>query len=125
MSKELSLEIIKSRIDLNDKNIESIKSLNLYGLNLTGISLLNKFPLLEILSLSNNQIKDLSVLKTLKNLKELYLSNNQINEFNQLENLKNNKNLEKLILKGNPVCNSEKYLEKVINILPNLAILDE
>ena len=125
MSKELSIEIIKSRIDLNDKNIESIKSLNLYGLNLTEISLLNKFPLLEILSLSNNQIKDLSVLKTLKNLKELYLSNNQINEFNQLENLKNNKNLEKLILKGNPVCNSEKYFEKVINILPNLSILDE
>ena len=125
MSKELSIEIIKSRIDLNDKNIESIKSLNLYGLNLTGISLLNKFPLLEILSLSNNQIKDLSVLKTLKNLKELYLSNNQINEFNQLENLKNCKNLEKLILKGNPICNSEKYFEKVINILPNLSILDE
>ena len=125
MSKELTLEIIKNRANINDKNFESIKSLNLYGINLTDISLLNKLPYLEILSLSNNKIKDISVLSNLKNLKELYLSNNKINDINQLENLKNCQKLEKINLQGNPICNNQLYLEKINYFLPNLLFLDE
>ena len=125
MSKELSLDIIRSRTDLNEQNLASIKTLDLYGLNLSEISLLNKIPSLEILSLSNNQIKDISVLSNLINLKELYLSNNVINDLSQLEYLKNCQKLEKLILKGNPVTNNQYYFEKINLILPNLIFLDE
>lgn len=125
MSKELTLEIIMNRANIKDQNLESIKSLNLYGINLTDISLLNKFPSLEILSLSNNKIKDISVLSNLKNLKELYLSNNKIDDINQLEYLKNCQKLEKINLKGNPVCNNQLYLEKINYFLPNLLFLDE
>ena len=125
MSKELTIEILKSRINIKEQNLDSIKSLNLYGLNLSELALLNKLPSLEILSLSNNQIKDISVLANHKNLKELYLSNNQINDINQLENLKNCQKLEKLILKGNPISNNPHYLEKINLILPNLIFLDE
>ena len=125
MSKELTIEIIKTRINIKEQNLDSVKTLNLYGLNLSEISLLSKLPSLEILSLSNNQIKDISFLSNLKNLKELYLSNNQINDINQLENLKNCQKLEKLILKGNPISNSPHYIEKINSMLPNLIFLDE
>ena len=125
MSKELTLEIIMNRANIKDQNLESIKSLNLYGINLTDISLLNKFPSLEILSLSNNKIKDISVLSNLNNLKELYLSNNKIDDINQLEYLKNCQKLEKINLKGNPICNNQIYLEKINYFLPNLLFLDE
>ena len=50
----------------NSKSLDSIKKLNLYGFSVTDISALSKLPLLEIVSLSSNQIKDISVFKTLK-----------------------------------------------------------
>lgn len=109
----------------NSKNIESIKTLNLWGLNLSDISILCELPLLETISLSNNQIKDISVFKQMKNIKELYLADNQINDINQIENLKNCKKLEKLVLKGNPIYNNPNYIKKVLEILPNLIVIDE
>ena len=123
MSKKLTLDIIMSRA--NTKNLDSIKTLNLWGLELSDISILSELPLLETISLSNNQIKDLSSFKVMKNIKELYLADNQINDLNQIENLKNCKKLEKLVLKGNPVFNNPNYIKKSIEILPNLKTLDE
>ena len=123
MSKTLTLDIIMGRA--NTKKLDSIKTLNLWGLNLSEISILSELPLLETVSLSNNQIKDISILKTMKNIKELYLADNQINDLNQIENLKNCKKLEKLVLKGNPIYNNPNYVKKVLEILPNLITLDE
>ena len=54
MSKILTLETILSRA--NSKSPESIKQLNLWGLQVSDISILSKLPLLETISLSNNQI---------------------------------------------------------------------
>ena len=123
MSQKLTLDIIMSRA--NTKNLESIKTLNLWGLNLTDLSILSQLPLLETISLSNNQIKDISIFKTIKNIKELYLAENHISELNQIDNLKNCKKLEKLVLKGNPVANNPNYIKKILEILPNLITLDE
>ena len=123
MSKKLTQDDIMSRA--NSKNIESIKTLNLWGLKLSDISILCELPLLETISLSNNQIKDISVFKQMKNIKELYLADNQITDINQIENLKNCKKLEKLVLKGNPIFNNPNYIKKILEILPNLIIIDE
>ena len=123
MSQKLTLDIIMSRA--NTKNLESIKTLNLWGLNLSDLSILSQLPLLETISLSNNQIKDISIFKTIKNIKELYLAENHISELNQIDNLKNCKKLEKLVLKGNPVSNNPNYIKKILEILPNLVTLDE
>ena len=57
MSRKLTKEIIYNRIG-TDK-LDSIKTLNLWGNNLDDITLLSEMPYLEILSLSNNQIKDI------------------------------------------------------------------
>lgn len=123
MSKILTLETILSRA--SSKNPESIKQLNLWGLQVSDISILSKLPLLETLSLSMNHIKDISIFKNMKNIKELYLSDNQISDFSQIENLKNCQKLEKLVLKGNPIINEPGYPKKIIEILPQLKILDE
>ena len=123
MSQKLTLDIIMSRA--NTKKLESIKTLNLWGLNLSDLSILSGLPLLETISLSNNQIKDISIFKEIKNIKELYLADNQISELNQIENLKNCKKLEKLVLKGNPISNNPNYIKKILETLPNLLILDE
>ena len=123
MSKILTLETILSRA--NSKNPESIKQLNLWGLQVSDISILSKLPLLETISLSMNQIKDISIFKNMKNIKELYLSDNQISDFAQVENLKNCQKLEKLVLKGNPIINEPGYPKQIIEILPQLKILDE
>ena len=123
MSKILTLETILSRA--NSKNPESIKQLNLWGLQVSDISILSKLPLLETISLSMNQIKDISIFKNMKNIKELYLSDNQISDYGQIENLKNCQKLEKLVLKGNPIINEPGYPKKIIEILPQLKILDE
>ena len=122
MSK-LTLDVIMSRA--NAKNIESIKTLNLWGMKLSDISILSQLFLLETVSLSNNEIKDISIFKTMKNIKELYLADNQINDLNQIDNLKNCKKIEKLVLKGNPIYNNPNYIKKVLEILPHLIILDE
>ena len=123
MSKKLTQDDIMSRA--NSKNIESIKTLNLWGLKLSDISILCELPLLETISLSNNLIKDISVFRQMKNIKELYLADNQITDISQIENLKNCKKLEKLVLKGNPIINNPNYIKKVLEILPNLIIIDE
>ena len=123
MSKKLRQDDIMSRA--NSKYLESIKTLNLWGLKLSDISILCELPLLETISLSNNQIKDISVFKQMKNIKELYLADNQITDINQIENLKNCKKLEKLVLKGNPIFNNPNYIKKILEILPNLIIIDE
>lgn len=123
MSKNLTIDLIIARS--NNKNLDSIKTLNLWGCNLSDISILSKLTSLETLSLSKNQIKDISVFKSLKNLKELYLKGNQINDWEQINNLKYCKKLEKLVLKENPISKSTNYPKKVLELLPQLMKLDD
>jgi len=123
MSKKLTIDLIIARS--NNKNLDSIKTLNLWGCNLSDISILSKLTSLETLSLSKNQIKDISVFKSLKNLKELYLKGNQINDWEQINNLKYCKKLEKLVLKENPISKSTNYPKKVLELLLHLMKLDD
>jgi hypothetical protein len=123
MSQKLTIDLIITRS--NNKNLDSIKTLNLWGCNLSDISILSKLTSLETLSLSKNQIKDISVFKSLKNLKELYLKGNQISDWDQINNLKYCKKLEKLVLKENPISKSPNYPKKVLELLPQLIKLDD
>ena len=123
MSKKLTIDFVLNKT--NNNNPKNIKALNLWGNNISDISILSEFPSLEIISLSTNQIKDISAFKKLKNVRELHLKDNQINDFNQIENLKNCKKLEKLVLKDNPIANSSNYIQKILEILPQLKKLDD
>ena len=123
MSKILTMDFILEKA--NNNNPKNISVLNLWGNQLSDISILSEFPSLEIISLSSNQIKDISVFKKLKNVRELYLKDNIISDINQIENLKNCQNLEKLILKDNPIANIINYKQKILETLPQLKKLDD
>ena len=123
MSKKLTIEFILNKA--NHSNPKSIRVLNLRGSQIYDISILSELTSLENISLSANQIKDISVFKKLKNIRELYLKDNQINDFAQFENLKNCKKLEKLAIKGNPITTTPNYIQKIVEILPQLKKLDD
>ena len=123
MSRKLTKDFLRSRLGNDD--FENIKSLNLWGNNIDDISLLKEMPSLEIISLNVNHIKDLRVFSHLKNVKELYLKDNKISNFNQIEYLKNCPNLEKLLLLDNPISKQPNYIQKILEILPNLKKLDD
>ena len=123
MAKNLTIDFVLSIT--NNNNPKNIKTLNLWGNKISDISILSEFPSLEIISLSTNQIKDITVFKKLKNIHELYLKDNQISDLNQIENLKNCKNLEKLVLKDNPITTNPNYIKKIIETLPQLKKLDD
>ena len=123
MSRKLTKELILSRLPTD--NLDSIKTLNLWGNNLEDISIIAEMPSLEIISLSGNNIKDIKALKNLKSLKELYLQDNNISDFNQIEYLKNCKKLEILNLSENPISQQQNYSQKILSILPNLKKLDD
>ena len=123
MSKKLTIEFILNKA--NHNNPKSIRVLNLRGSQISDISILSELTALESISLSANQIKDISVFKKLKNIRELYLKDNQINDFAQFENLKNCKKIEKLAIKGNPITTMPNYIQKIVEILPQIKKLDD
>ena len=123
MSKNLTMDFVLSIT--NNNNPKNIKSLNLWGNQISDISILSEFPSLEIISLSTNQVKDITVFTKLENIQELYLKDNQISDLNQIENLKNCKKLEKLVLKDNPITTNPNYIKKIIETLPQLKKLDD
>ena len=124
MSKKLTQELIFSKINNINNDPKNIRFINIWGNQISDISILSSFPYLEKINLNSNQIEDISAFKNLTNIRELSLKDNKIKDFSQIENLKNNKKLEKLNLINNPICNSQNYVKKVLDILPQLKELD-
>ena len=124
MSKKLTLELIFNKINNVNNDPKNIRFLNIWGNQISDISILSAFPSLEKINLNSNQIEDISSFKNLTNVRELSLKDNKIKDIKQIEYLKNNKKLEKLILINNPICNTQNYFQKIIEILPQLKELD-
>ncbi|CAI5444935.1 unnamed protein product [Caenorhabditis angaria] len=135
------VKLTESAVYIRTKcSIENVKKLNLWGCGIDDISICEKMQMLEILSLSVNDVKTLRPLKNCKNLKEIYLRKNQIESFDELEYLRDLKNLKVLWIDENPcvkgigngendVENEEKkqaeYRRKVAKMLPQLEKLDD
>jgi len=124
MSKKLTLDLIFSKLNNINNDPKNIRFLNIWGNQISDISILSTFPSLEKINLNSNQIEDLSAFKNLTNIRDLSLKDNKIQDFTQIEYLKNNKKLEKLILSNNPICNSQNYKQKIFEILPQIKELD-
>ena len=119
----LTKEIILSK-NPNHFGISSIKKLNICSNDISDISILSKMINLEILSLSSNKISSLYPLSKCKNLREINLQNNNVFSYDELYFLKNLNKLKILRLQGNPISYNDKYVEKILEILPNLHYLD-
>lgn len=123
MPNSLTLEIIQHKTNISD--VSKVKRINLWGLNLTDISILSEATSLELLSLTSNQISNLSPLKNCLDLKELYLRKNSINDIEEIRKLNHLENLRILWLSENPCSEINNYRLKVIKELPSLYKLDD
>lgn len=88
-------------------------------------TLLSLAKSLSILNISNNSIDELKDLAVLENLSQLVAVDNQLREVEDLEcALSQWRKLWRLDLRGNPVCQTPKYRDKLIVLSKHLEILD-
>ncbi|EAX95190.1 Leucine Rich Repeat family protein [Trichomonas vaginalis G3] len=121
--KILTEDTIKKRA--NVPNIQEVKNLNMWGLNLTDVSIIEKMPALENIALSVNKIQTLKPFAACTKLRELFLRNNLISDFEEIGYLVNLKHLRTLWLSENPISKEPNYRSRVIQMLPQITKLDE
>ncbi len=101
--------------------LQHVKKLNFWGHQLTDVSILiTHTPLMEVLSLSVNDIATLKYFGSLPNLRELYLRKNQIKDPNETKYLSNSSNLRFLWLLENECAKHPNYRAIVIANCPHL-----
>ena len=124
MPKELTAEMIIKRARGNT-DLSSIKNLNFWGQSLGDISVLSHCTSLQSATFSQNYISSLKCFEGMIYLRELSLARNSIKNLREVRYLSTCPNLQKLWLKDNPICKLWDYRIQVINILPNLKMLDD
>ncbi|KAI8930386.1 hypothetical protein BC831DRAFT_440341 [Entophlyctis helioformis] len=110
---------------MSAKDLGIIKSINLWGNDLTDVSILSSMPQLEVLSLAVNKLTSLSIFTALPALKELYMRQNLISDPRELLHLAALPSLRILWLVDNPVAALPEYRNLVLRILPALEKLDD
>lgn len=107
--------------------MDRIVKLNLWGNNLTDVSVLSKIPNLEVLALTVNQITSLKDFQGCPQLKELYLRRNQIpGSLQELRYLSELTQLKVLNLAENPISTElPHYRLMVLKHTPQLEKLDD
>ena len=106
------------------KDLAEVKSLNMWGQDITDASVLLKMPSVEVLSLSVNQISTLSCFRKCLSLKELYLRKNSIRDISEIQYLAQIESLRVLWLSDNPCADCKEYRSTVVSYLPKLQKLD-
>lgn len=123
MSKVLTqdLALLRSKAD----NLFNIRKLNVWGNELSDISLVRQMPNVEVLSLSVNRISSLRDFGSCLKLQELYLRKNNIQDLSEIRYLMGLPELRALWLSDNPCADTPNYRLIVIKYLPRLVKLDE
>eukprot|EP00210_Caulerpa_lentillifera_P008061 g7697.t1 len=85
-----------------------------------------RLPRLKVLLLNNNRISRIGtdLEDCIPNLQMLILTNNKIENLKALDPLKVLHKIKHLCLLGNPVTKAENYRQYVVQLLPNLKVLD-
>uniref|UniRef100_A0A6U4TTX4 U2A'/phosphoprotein 32 family A C-terminal domain-containing protein n=1 Tax=Hemiselmis andersenii TaxID=464988 RepID=A0A6U4TTX4_HEMAN len=107
-------------------SLSEVKNLNLWGSDLTDVSILKRLDQVEVLSLSVNKITSLEEFRHCSHLTELYLRKNEIGDIREVEYLRGLKHLSILWLCDNPCVGSSpsEYRRQVIALLPKITKLD-
>jgi hypothetical protein len=121
-SSSLSRELILAKCKTD--NLKLLKNLNLWGVGIEDVSLLNQMPNIEVLSLSINKISSLKDFQNCTKLQELYVRRNNIKNLAEIRFLQKLPNLRTLWLQENPCADHPNYRQYVISHLPNLQKLD-
>ncbi|XP_067930270.1 centrosomal protein of 72 kDa-like isoform X1 [Watersipora subatra] len=126
----ISEEWIRQRVGLDHENLEDVKSLALPGtyhekITTLGTSLHN-FTRLKNLDLSRNSLESVKGLENCTLLENVNLYYNNLTTLEDLSPLRRCTKITNLDLRLNPVARTEAdYRLFVVNILPNLKILDD
>ena len=123
VNKTLTEAMIIQKTQVTD--ISEVKYLALWGQQLTDVSIIERMPNLEEITLSVNKIQTLKPFGKCTKLKELLLRNNNISDFIELTYLADLKDLRTLWLSDNPIAEQENYRLRVLQILPQLSKIDE
>eukprot|EP00037_Helgoeca_nana_P026062 m.292626 g.292626 ORF g.292626 m.292626 type:complete len:282 (-) comp27126_c0_seq1:531-1376(-) len=105
--------------------LDEVVNFNCWGMELADLSILDRLPLVEVLSLSINNIDTLRYFSKCTALRELYLRRNQVPSLSELAHLTGLENLRVLWLSHNPVADDPLYRATVIRTLPLLQKLDD
>eukprot|EP00347_Sterkiella_histriomuscorum_P003196 403365222 len=109
--------------------LERFVNVMVLGFNSCSIRTLSKFPMMVKvvkLELQDNKIKAglEKIIKKFPNLEILKLGNNYIDTLAEVKKLSKHKTLRSVELYGNPICEILNYTEKILNILPDIMVLD-
>ncbi|KAJ1902020.1 hypothetical protein LPJ66_000344 [Kickxella alabastrina] len=89
------------------------------------IPVLTIYPKLKEVRLNDNKIKSIpESIRTCDSLRVIDLGNNKLDEWTSIAPLSSLPRLYNLNLKGNPICNEDRYRERVIEMIPSLRVLD-
>jgi hypothetical protein len=101
-----------------------VKNLNLWGLEITDLSVLEHMPNVEVLSLSVNKLHTLAHFRHCARLQELYLRKNEVRHLSELRHLRGLPSLAVLWLDDNPCAELPDYRLHVARNLPSVTKLD-
>lgn len=104
--------------------LKYLKVLWLSRAGLADLCGMSALPVLEELYVSFNEIDDLCALSYHDKLQVLDLEGNNIASWSELENLDSLPELRELNVQGNPFC-KDSYAKRVIEMLPNVEMLDD
>ncbi|XP_040018119.1 leucine-rich repeat-containing protein 61 isoform X2 [Gasterosteus aculeatus] len=108
----------------------SLEKLDLSANNITNLAPLASLRLLSVLGLSANRISNLDPLRSCDSLQHLNLAGNIISSIESLHCLQPLRKLENIRLKdntynySNPVCRNSAYRNTVLEMFPNIKVLD-
>ncbi|CUG94357.1 Hypothetical protein, putative [Bodo saltans] len=126
-----SLEFIRKMLSENlvlaktkAEKLPQVKNLNLWGAELSDISLVAQLINLEVLALSVNHVTTLRDVAECKNLRELYLRKNDIVSLGEVYYLSKLPALTTLWLSDNPCAKDPNYRMFTVRCCPNLRQLD-
>ncbi|GMH35460.1 hypothetical protein BSKO_03328 [Bryopsis sp. KO-2023] len=104
--------------------VEDVRHLNLWGQELTDVSILERMHSVEVMALPVNKLTTLRDFQNCKRLRELYLRKNEVSNVEEVLFLQQLKDLRVLSLEENPCTASANYRARVLQILPHLEKLD-
>ncbi|XP_029008753.1 leucine-rich repeat-containing protein 61 [Betta splendens] len=108
----------------------NLERLDLAGNNITNLGPLASLRLLSVLNLSANRISNLEPLRSCESLQNLNLAGNIITSVESLNCLQSIRKLENIRFKDNtynytnPVCRNVSYRTIVLEMFPNIKVLD-
>eukprot|EP00729_Bicosta_minor_P002731 gene2731-2201_t len=120
---ELSADMVLKTARVS--TLSEVVNFNSWGSDLSDMSILAQMPLVEVLSLSINNINTLACFAGCSKLRELYLRRNGVATLEELGWLAGLDDLRVLWLSHNPVADLPQYRATVLRLLPNLVKLDD